>query len=223
MIRPVQILVGRSTLGNPGAPAPALITLDACLSQSPNYKNQVTRYPVEKGLDITDHIRMEPDTVKIEGIISNSPNDGPNDDTGARVLTAYDKLLKIAGRTLITSTSQYFYQDKGPELVDLIISNRVMVDMICEELTVPRDPNTGDAIQFSMSFVKVRMATVGLATITYTSNAIGGAGTDDQLSPAKAMQKQQVEVPKVDVLQSYTEWFNGEKTTKQFLGSLVGQ
>jgi hypothetical protein len=106
-------------------------------------------------------------------------------------LTAYEKLLKIAGRALITSTKQYFYEDKGPELVDLIISNRVMVDMICEELTVPRDPNTGDAIQFSMSFVKVRMATVGLATITYTSEKIAGTGTEDQLAASTDAGKQQ--------------------------------
>lgn len=220
----VQILTGRSTLGNPNAPQPVLITFDACLSQEPTYKNQVTRYPVEQGLDITDHIRQEPDMIKLEGIISNTPNDGtPNDDTGARVASAYQGLLNIAGRVMMTNTKQFFYKDPAPVLCDLIIKNRVMVNMICEEFSSPRDPSTGDAIHFTMTFVKIRMATVNLATVIYTSNAIAGNGTNDQLAAATDAGKQQVQIPKVDVVQSYTDWFNGKKTTSQFLGSLVGQ
>ena len=111
----------------------------------------------------------------------------------------------------------------GPIMVDLIIKNRVMVDMICEEFTCPRDSTTGDAMQFSMTFVKVRFANVNLATITYTSNLIGGEGTSDTIAAAQAQQKQQVQVPKADIGANYENWSNGKMSTLQFLYSIVGQ
>jgi hypothetical protein len=187
----VQFLLGRGNTGKAGAGKRVLLTLDACLQQEPHYKNQVTRYPVEEGMDVTDHVRMEPDTIKIEGQVSNTPDTTVQTSIGDRVINAYEMLLKISGREILHSTSEFLDEFPGPVFVDLIISNRVMVDMICEDFTAPRDPQTGDVINFTMQFVKVRKATVDLASITYTSNAIGGAGTSDQIQPTADKGKQQ--------------------------------
>ena len=187
----VQILMGRSS-GKAGAGRLALLTLDACLSQDPHYINQVTRYPIEQGMDITDHILIEPDTLKIEGIVSNTPDSELNTISGNRVVNAYEMLLNIAGREMLHKTSETLDEFPGPFMVDVLLDNSlVMADMICEDFNAPRDPATGDAIQFSMTFTKVRMATVDLAAVTYTSAAIGGAGTADTVAPESNQGKQQ--------------------------------
>jgi hypothetical protein len=218
----VQILLGRGNTGKAGAGKRVLLTLDACLQQEPHHKNQVTRYPVEEGLDVTDHVRMEPDTIKIEGQVSNTPDTTVQTSTGDRVINAYEMLLKISGREILHSTSEYLDEFPGPILIDLIVSNRVMVDMICEDLSIPRDPQTGDVINFTMQFVKVRKATVDLASITYTSNAIGGAGTTDQTQPTTDKGKQQTNEPSTNNDKAFDAWWNGTIDTKDYKNILIG-
>ena len=50
-----------------------LVELDASLSESHSMNATVTEYPVEEGADIADHIRRQPDTITISGIVSDTP------------------------------------------------------------------------------------------------------------------------------------------------------
>lgn len=221
MASPVQILFGRSNTGSPGR---VLLTLDACLQQDPRYKNQVSRYPVESGLDITDHVRMEPDSVRIEGQVTNTPDSATVSTlTNDFTINAYSMLLAISGRERLALLSEYLDEYPGPIIVDLIIKNRVMVDMILEDLNVPCDPQTGDVINFTATFVKVRKATTNLASISYTSDAIGGAGTGDQVGPSSPKGKQQTETPSTDASLAYNAWWNGTITTMEMTKILTGQ
>ena len=179
----VSILLGIHS-GKAGA-GKMLLTLDACMSQDPHYKNQVTAYPVEVGMDITDHIRIEPDSVKIEGQITNAPDTEVSTTTGNRVVNAYETLLYISGRTILQSRTQKIDEFPGTPLIDLIIKNRVMVDMVCEDLNVPADPATGDVINFTMTFKKIRKATTDIANVSYST------GNKDTLAPQVQKGKQQ--------------------------------
>lgn len=179
----VQILVGRSS-NLAGAGNLVLLTLDADLSQEHEYKNRITSFPVENGLDITDHVRQEPDEIKIEGIVSDSPDPSNvvNFNGNSDAITAYDALCTIAGRGIVSGESSYPDEYIAPTMVDIIgTKNRIFTDMICENLTFPFTVQTGDAIHFTATFKKVRIASTSLAVINYTVSKSAPAGTQDAI------------------------------------------
>ena len=192
----VQILLGRNS-GKSGAGSKlALLVLDACTEQEPNYKNQITRFPVEVGVDVSDHVRMEPDTIKIGGQISNTPDTTLVTAGGNRLVNAYEVLLAISGRSMLRSVDEYIDEFPGPIMVDLIgLRQRVMVDMICEDFQPPVDVQTGDVINFTMLFTKVRFATTSLSNISYSLNKIADPNTADAVNPGADYGKQQTGNP----------------------------
>lgn len=61
------------------------IALDASIQETHTATNTITDHPVEKGINVADHIRPEPDQLSIEGEISNTPIFLPGDHAdGAR-------------------------------------------------------------------------------------------------------------------------------------------
>lgn len=59
-----------------------VITLDANLVERHGFKARISKYPVERSADgetrINDHIEPDPDTLVLEGIITNTPIDAAN-------------------------------------------------------------------------------------------------------------------------------------------------
>lgn len=171
-----------------------LIELDLAVSEEHQYKNMVTRFPVEDGSDITDNVRPEPERLVLEGFVTNSPiqylaalRDNPV-TSGAgkdRVVTAYELLLSIAGyrmaqannlRTKSITRSGHTTQLSKALLVDIYTTLRVFTDMVLESLVIPRDAQTGDSLRFKAEFIKITKATTETATIQYTNEKKYGSG-----------------------------------------------
>lgn len=53
--------------------ASKVLRFDAILQENHTFKAVATSFPVEKGADITDHIRQEPDEINLEAFITNTP------------------------------------------------------------------------------------------------------------------------------------------------------
>jgi hypothetical protein len=219
----VEILWGRS--GGTAMGGLVLLTLDAALSQEHEYHNKATSFPVEFGLDITDHIRQEPDECKIEGLVSNTP-DGAAATDGTFAASAYKALCAIAGRDFVsTETATIQNEYPKPILVDVIVRYRVFTDMILEHLSVPITPQTGEACHFSAHFKKIRKVAVNAANVNYTSSRIGGQdGVDvgqgsvdngnQSTSPASDSLKKALN----DTSRKFGDWWNGDISTAQLLG-----
>jgi hypothetical protein len=58
------------------------IWIDVSVRESHEATADVTRHPVEEGADITDHIRPEPRTITIDGIVTNHPIEVPLSHVG---------------------------------------------------------------------------------------------------------------------------------------------
>ena len=198
----LDILLGRKheapSISESGGTA-ILLKLDACLSQSHKYKNKASAYPVESGMDITDHVRQEPEQFEIEGMVTNSPvtflplltsfsttvNGGKD-----RVMPAYEALLLICGRKLVKVPEMKgdcinITIETKPKIVDIQTNLRVFNDMIIEDLSFDFDNKTGDALPFKASAKRIRRVTTRQATINYTSGTGSGAyGTPDQVADA---------------------------------------
>jgi hypothetical protein len=195
----IDLLLGRKkdppSFKKTGASA-ILLQLDAGISERHSYKNRVTKYPVEKGLDITDHIKQEPESFVLEGIVSNSPiaqipflsdynaivNQGKD-----RVMSAYEALLLIAGRKMVKVPTMTGADEKTtiatkPLVVDIAANLRVFNDMVIEELDFDFDAKTGDALPFKATACRIVKVSTSKTTINFVSTSAGGAGgTDDQV------------------------------------------
>jgi len=160
------------------------LQLDANLSETHSYVNEVSQFPVEVGSDIIDNIKLNPDKITINGMVSNSPvsvlfsdvtdivnRRGNNveakrtsrDGTPTRVESAQDILLRISGRKINGN-------DEEPELVTIVTGLRVYTDMALTNLNITRTGTTGQALPFTADFIKVQ--TVESETIAIPNTSI---------------------------------------------------
>lgn len=127
------------------------IDLDVTMDESHEWQNDVTTNPVETGSPITDHIQLMPDKLRITGMISDSSISDAvikqfsgidNSQFLTRVQTAFDVLRKLKeDRLLITVYTKF----------------KVYTDMALTSLSIPRNNQTGDSLQFNIEFVHVRI------------------------------------------------------------------
>lgn len=94
------------------------LTLDASVHEMHTGTSTVTDHPVERGSNVADHIRPDPDEVTIEGVISNTPHFLPVDHIGA--ITLEDKQIKGAE---ITASQTVGNNALGRAGVGLVASN----------------------------------------------------------------------------------------------------
>lgn len=133
----------------------ASIELDVMMEESHQWQNEVTTNPVETGQPISDHIQIVPDTLSITGMVSDSSisdsvvkrfsgiDDAPFQ---TRQQTAFDMLLKMKNdRKLVTVYTKY----------------KIYKDMAIRSISIPRNNQVGDSIEFSIEFVNVRIVTTG--------------------------------------------------------------
>lgn len=59
----------------------ASIWIDVSIREQHNSQAEVTRFPVEDGSDITDHVMLLPDQIVIEGLVTNHPLELPGSHT----------------------------------------------------------------------------------------------------------------------------------------------
>lgn len=175
-----------------------LLTLDATLSEDGRFQNRITDFPIESGSFISDHILHDPETLTIEGFVTNTPvyilgnagariiHDEPYKEP---VMDAYEFLLKAMGYSLPQNPTgrlgaRLVEPLSDPILVDIVTEFRAYTDMAVESLSVPRRPDTGDALVFTATFKKVRQVEVKY-TLESVSNKDGAPRANTQAAPNK--------------------------------------
>lgn len=132
------------------------LTIDCSVSESHQKRVEVTTHPVEDGSDPADHARVLPDVLVIQGIVTDTPHteeraqqidqdqglvEGPLAERAGISLAAFNRL-------------QQFADDRA--LLTIVTAARTYTDMLLEQLDVPKDATTGDALRFSATFKQVR-------------------------------------------------------------------
>lgn len=159
----VNLLFGRK------AAKVGILQLDATLSESHQYDNEISEFPVESGSNISDHIKQNPERITINGFITNTPvevitenvsnviqtspgeaevRSSERTGTSNRVELAQDALLRISGRKIQGANQE-------PEIIDIITGLRVYTGMAMESLEIPRDASTGQTLRFTATFIKI--------------------------------------------------------------------
>ena len=128
--------------------------IDCAITEDHTVDNEVTEHPVEKGADITDHVRARPVVVTLEGVVSDTPigaiagQRGARDDNGRLENSPSDDarawLLDIRNRR---------------EPVSIETSLGGYTDMLLESLSFPRSAQDGDSLYFRVTFRQASFVT----------------------------------------------------------------
>ena len=133
------------------------LDFDATLDESHDWRNEVTQNPVETGTPITDHVIEKADKLRLQGVITNSPLYGEfagqyfgGDTTSPRIQTAFEAIRELV---------------KSKEAVTVYTKHAVYTSMVIESVSIPRNAQLGEEIQFTMELVNVRLVSTQLVTL----------------------------------------------------------
>ena len=131
------------------------IQVDVTISESHTAKSKVTTNPVEDGVDIADHVRLESLQYSMQGMITNTPSAFSLIDTEVGIVTS------LSGQTnrALDAYNQMMDLRESREPFVLITGLRQYENMILEELTINRDAKTANAIFFTARLRQIEIAT----------------------------------------------------------------
>lgn len=126
-----------------------VITCDASLSEDHVFRNTVTKYPVEYGSKISDHATIEPDTLEMILLFSDTPTSNFDlteqlNSKEGRSVDLFKKVKEIRDKKLIVTV-----------ITGLIPHQSMMI----EELSVGRRSGDGKKVECRCVFTKVPIVT----------------------------------------------------------------
>ncbi len=125
------------------------IFFDATLSERPTFSSQLTTNPIESGSLINDHVIDNPDTLTIDGIIS---------DTKVRILSGVQDIIERGFGSAARSKSAFdlIKQLKEDHTIVTIVSGLTLyTNMIVVGFSPVRTPTTGKALRFTLQLQKL--------------------------------------------------------------------
>jgi hypothetical protein len=177
-----------------------ILLVDATIKITPEYESEPTELPVESGIDVTDHIRVKPIRITVQGIISETPINLRSQLAG--LTTAAGSLAggliggfgpsvgavvggQLGGAILSQGDGNANPAIVGRQILEKMILNRgifTLVDkykkynnMVMTSLTFPKDANTGHKLDFSFSARQIILVTAKETKITKIAS--GAAST----------------------------------------------
>lgn len=147
------------------------ITIDAIISESASSKATLTKNPVEKGADTTDHIRLEPMSFSATGIVS---------DTPVKLLGNAVNIFKNSGYRISQQTwDKLLLLQAKREPFTLVQGLRSYDNIVIEELNYTQDVNTNNVLIFNCKMIEIVL--VGQNEVN--SQTITEQDTYDRTSP----------------------------------------
>lgn len=129
------------------------VEMDASISESHKASNELTKFPVEVGVDISDHVRRQPNELQLTCVVTNHPLFPGGGLGGRRSLSAYYDVLTMLDEA---------------QLVDVVTSLRTYTNMVIESLEVPRDDKRGESVEMKLGLREV--LTVEIASTAGTTD-----------------------------------------------------
>ena len=114
---------------------------------------QATRRPVESGQDATDSFRKDPDVIVFDGSVTQTPFEGAAGSIGPQRVADAMEFLEGTDGQLLSLTSD---REDLPDADDLIL------------VRAPNQFELVRAVTFAIELMKVRIASVGTATLATT-------------------------------------------------------
>jgi len=128
------------------------IKIDAMVEEVYNHTAVVTKYPIEEGAQISDHVVDDPDSINLTGKIapvSIYALDLPSYST-TRIYDTHLKLLKLK---------------EAKEPITIVTGLKSYKNMVIESYTVSRTKDTGGSLSFAMNLTNVKIVKSQTSTI----------------------------------------------------------
>ena len=132
-----------------------IVQFDCGVSETHTSEATVTEHPVEEGADVSDHIRLSPEMIEINGIVSNTPIVFLASVEAPSPLE--DDLVPATDRVQVAYAELRGVMKRG-EPVDVITSLRVYENMAIVGMSVMRDNTTGNVLNCSLSLREIIIA-----------------------------------------------------------------
>lgn len=175
-----------------------LLTIDATLEEVHSYTQEVTEHPVERGADITDHVRPKPVELRLRGIVSDTPIDGsyvhaalnaaPGLGISAAAGLAGASLSLLHNASISKQTFEMLRRmASGGGMLTIHTPYLDYTSMVITSAEITRDQHSGAALVFALSLRQI--TTVESATVDVTLPAMAQAPLNmgqQQTSPASA-------------------------------------
>jgi len=170
----------KSILQVPTLPQIGVMTLDISIKETHTRSATVTENEVEDGTVVSDHVRINPERLEIQGQIAEFPV-GLGGVAGITAVGLQRKLLPSSGlvkgvRKKPEDAWSYLKEvfNLG-EPIEIVTGLQAYDDMIIEELTVPRSSSDGKSLIFNVKLKRVRFAITEL-TASFKLDAAANAG-----------------------------------------------
>lgn len=131
------------------------IELDANLEENHEWSVEATTNPVEYGAPVTDHVIENADKLRIRGFVSDATMDSLFSAKGFAQISGLFNGKKVASRTqAVFDTLKKLIKSRQP--VTVYTKHDIYFDMIITDITIPRSPSNGEAIEFTVDFLHIR-------------------------------------------------------------------
>ena len=174
-----------------------LLQFDAVLSENHSRESPATRFPVENGSSITDHITIEPFELQIQGLITDSPIGSASALITEGVTSALSAVVPPLGvatagaaYALYTAQNNATSRSKAaftallrlqagdatasppipPKPFDVVTKYFRYPPMSIKSLSLPRDPTLSNAILFSVSLEQILVVRPQAVNVQILSN-----------------------------------------------------
>lgn len=142
-----------------------IIDIDCRLTEEHEYEVDVTQYPVESGIAISDNVRRKPIKFSLSGIVSNSPVKILGDLTTAGLLESRAKTALSYERL-----KQIYFES---EPVDVRTTLETYIGYIMTKISFPRSLSTGEGLFFNATFQEFRTVESEFSIVDRAKNVSG--------------------------------------------------
>lgn len=142
--------------------------IDLILSESHSLSSIVTSHPVEDGSVITDHIQKNLRVGSLQARISNHSRKAANvnsESTDIKDIIEDHKTAMKTNRAMAAWELLQSIHDRS-ELVTIVTVMQKYSDVAITDIQVDRDSETGEALDFTLSFQQVKRVSLKEVTVT---------------------------------------------------------
>jgi len=174
-----------------------VITIDASMNEQHSRASPPTKFAVEQGTNISDHIILEPHDLEIHGIISDNPIGGLKGAITELATTFASQLIPPAGLALagsaislisalsgskspsVAAYAQLLQLQQNGAPFDVLTSLYRYPSMWISHISVPREAASGNALIFTVKLTQLLIVSPQLVNIQIFANPSLSANKTD--------------------------------------------
>lgn len=142
------------------------IELDAAITEKHSAGVEITKHPIEEGANPTDHARVLPFKISVEGMLTNTP-------LGAETRAARGVTKDAASSTGAVGAAGPAQRSMSAlekirtdrRAVTVVSDFRTYENMLISMIEVPRDAKNGEAIRFTITMEEIRFVRSEVARV----------------------------------------------------------